>query len=197
MIYQLEGVVSVVYDQLVVLVVSGVGFKVYVSFSGAFIKGEKILLHTSLSWSQEQGPSLYGFKTELERTLFELLVRCSGIGPKMALSVLRDVSPQDIIEAAEQEDSQVFSKVSGIGAKKAEHLVIFLKHKISSDLSTESGELPQSMSVWKDVSLALKSLGYKNLEIQRARLYLQKDGDAKKTFDEALRAALSFLAKKI
>ena len=197
MIYQLEGLISALYDRSVVLVVSGVGFRVQVPFSGVFTVGEKVLLHTSLSWSQEQGPSLYGFKVELERTLFELLVRCSGIGPKMALSILKDLSPQELIDAAEHEDVQVLSKVSGIGSKKAEHLIVFLKHKISSDLSSEVSQLPQSASVWSEVSLALKSLGYRSLEVQMARAHLQKSGVAGGTFDEALRVALSFLAKKV
>jgi holliday junction DNA helicase RuvA len=198
MINQLKGFVSEVQESCIVLVVSGIGFGVFVSLPSSFSKNQEILLYTVLHWSQDNGPSLYGFSTSTEKALFELVTGCSGIGPKMGLAILRDLTPQEIVEAVDQEDSSILSKVSGIGVKKAEHMIVYLKHRIASKGIFLGDTVSGGVSLnWKEVGQALRSLGYSQAEIQGARAFVQKQNVDKPSFDELLRAALSFLSKKV
>ena len=195
MIYELIGAVSEVQDSFVVVQVGGIGFCVNMALPNSCEINKQIKLYTVLHWNQDHGPSVYGFKTQTERKLFKLVTGCSGIGPKMGLSVLRDLSPQELVQAIEQEDINALSKVSGIGKKKAEHIIVYLKHKIADNFA-EDDSVAGSFSHWKDVSQALSSLGYSTSETSNARAYIQKQVSKDSSFDQVLRLALSFLSKK-
>ena len=198
MIYTLNGIIEEIHEHAIIVAVAGVGFGVLVPFPNSFSKEQKIFLYIVFHWNQEQGPTLYGFKTQIEKSVFSLITSCSGIGPKIALSVLRDLTPQEFIESVEQKNIDSLSKVNGIGRKKAEQIIVHLKHKIASytELINQSHTTGAS-KYWKDVALALGSLNYTRIEIQTAREYIQGKSLSNSSFDEILRLSLSFLSKKL
>ena len=196
MIYSLKGTVAEVGEVSIVVAVGGVGFGIFVPLPKAFSVGKEVFLHTILHWSQDHGPSLYGFTTKAEKLLFLLITSCSGMGPKIALAILRDLTPQEFVDAIHQEDSKTLSRVNGIGQKKAEQMIVYLKHKITPEAGLEE-QISGSLSAWKDVGQALSALGYSSGEIQRARAFIQKQSFANEAFEGLLRHSLSFLSKKI
>jgi len=158
---------------------------------------EKSCFYIHLHWHAENGPSLFGFNSKLERTIFNLIISCSGIGPKIALALLSELSTERLIKIIQQKDHTALSKVNGIGNKKAEQITLQLKHKIDTLIKTESIEIKKESKDWHNLQQVLASLGYKNQEIQKALSFINSNKDMKdKTFDRLLQSSLSFLAKK-
>ncbi|PKN03280.1 Holliday junction branch migration protein RuvA [Candidatus Dependentiae bacterium HGW-Dependentiae-1] len=193
----LSGTVQSLSTQLVVVDVGGVGFAVSVPRETVFILEQKIQLYTHLHWNQEQGPSLFGFATEGERTVFLLMLSCSGVGPKLALSVLADLGVSPFLEAIQSGNEGVLSSVSGIGAKKAEQIIVHLKHKIAKLMATgASFEGAKVDDRWHEVSQVLQTLNYSRVEINSAMSYVREMCTGKQEpFDQMMRHALSFLSK--
>ncbi len=198
MIGYIKGAVSQATGQLVIIEVHGVGIQVAVPHAGAYQVGKPAQIMTHLHWNQAHGPSLYGFGTAVEKSVFILLIGCPGVGPKMALSALATLNPAQIIRALTEHDIKLLTSVSGIGAKKAEQMVVQLRHKVIK--LYESGELAEhdaGVQDWHQVSQALQSLNYSRTEVQRAAHYLHEECAGKQvSFDQLLRQALSFLAKQ-
>jgi Holliday junction DNA helicase RuvA len=151
-----------------------------------------------LHWNQEQGPSLFGFATEAEKVIFLLLIDCPGVGPKIGLAVLAHMTPATFLRAIQSGNDEALSQVNGIGAKKAEHLIVHLKHKVAKLIEAgldaeEGGQANQ----WQTVIEALNALNYSRPEINRALKHLHESyADKTYAFDQLLRQALSFLSKK-
>ncbi|MFA6995470.1 MAG: Holliday junction branch migration protein RuvA [Patescibacteria group bacterium] len=140
---------------------------------------------------REEASDLYGFKTLEDLELFELLLTVSGVGPKSALGVLTIASASDIKEAIIRGDANLLTKVSGIGKKTAERLVLELKTKIlrfSSTATTDNSSL-----VGSDEIEALMSLGY---SFSEARSALNLVDSAIIDSGERVKAALRKIAKK-
>lgn len=155
-------------------------------------------LYVHMHWNQEQGPTLYGFQTETDKRVFLLIMSCSGIGPKIALSVLADVGAAAFVRAVQQGDADVLSSVSGIGQKKAEQMIVQLKHKIDKFIKINPliDQHEDIMDV-HNVSQVLTSLNYSRNEIHAAINWLQEQNKGVQVpFDKLIRQALSFLAKK-
>ncbi len=175
---------------------SGIGFAVAVAQEAAFSLNQETTLFIHLHWNQEQGPTLYGFSSELERTVFVLVISCSGIGPKIGLSALECLGASGTLEAIGREDITALSKVPGIGKKKAEQIVVHLKHKVADlinsgiDISTESGA-----KHWQQITQVLTSLNYSRGEITGALQHVKSNQMSDAPFDHQLRTALSYLAK--
>ena len=188
MISLLRGTIESYTDKYVILDVNGVGYKVYISgntFKNLPKKGGKIKLYTYL-YVRENLMDLYGFLTSEERDIFELLISIPGIGPKGALSVLTVVSIKTLKKAIANEESGVLTKVSGIGRKMAEKIVLELKNKISPEFSTEE------VSEDSEVIDALIGLGYKLKEAQEV---LRKIPKEIKGVENRVREALKLLGK--
>jgi Holliday junction DNA helicase RuvA len=110
---------------------------------------------------RENSIELYGFETEEELHVFELLITVSGVGPKTALAILGVAGVNSIIDAVATGDTSSLTKISGIGRKTAEKIVLELSGKL---ITTKKGDARASEDV--DVFDALKSLGYREREIQ-------------------------------
>ena len=113
--------------------VGGVGFELNISnatLSTLPLEGSSIKIHTYMA-VREDDISLYGFSSIEERDLFFKLISVSGIGPKMALSILSGLAISDLIVAIINEDSKLLSKIKGLGKKTAERLCLELKDKLS------------------------------------------------------------------
>jgi len=187
-----------VYDDSITVAMGAIRFRIAVAIPASFKTTEPIDLYVYMHWNQENGPSLFGFTSELERSVFLLVTGCSGIGPKIGLSVLTDLGPQAFLEAVQTGNDQMLSKVSGIGAKKAEQMIVQLKHKVaklvkSGILQTIGGTIGKM----QEVSDVLTSLKYSRLEVNAAMKHLN-DNYTKLDypFDQLVRYALSFLSKK-
>ena len=152
--------------------VGGVGYKVFATLPtlGHTSIGEKVTLHT-YEHIRENSRDLYGFEDKEEQRLFELLISVSGIGPKSALGILNIAQPASLKKAISAGDTTHLIKVSGIGKKSAQKIIIELKDKLG-DLQ-EGDELLMQEEV--DTMDALKALGYGEKEIRDALQKVPKD----------------------
>ena len=197
MIDYLHALVQKADKQAIVIEVARVGFLVAVPDGYRFVPGSQVKMYTFLHWNQEQGPTLFGFSDELERTVFTLIIGCSGIGPKIALSLLGHLGPTAFLQAVHKEDCAALASVTGIGAKKAEQIVVNLKHKVAKIV--ESGILQHAggeFAQWHEITQALESLNYSKVEVSYAMNKLKSaDLAPNSTFDQLLRKALVYLTK--
>jgi Holliday junction DNA helicase RuvA len=197
MLSHLKGTIARVEEQEVVIESAGLGFSILVPNASIFQKGSQVELQIYMHWNQDQGPSLFGFSSLLEKKIFLLVISCSGIGPKIALALLHHMTPAAFVQAISTGNLDALSSVSGIGRKKAEQLVVQLRHKIEP-LTEAVEEFVESADTlrWKDVSDALGSLNYSRQEVTRAMQYLhEKHAGNQVPFNELLRHALSYLAR--
>ena len=175
------------------------GIQLSVTNATSYVQNKEVALHAYMHWNQEQGPSLFGFTTKTEKRIFVLMISCSGVGPKMALSALSQMQPAEFVRAVHENDAKALSTINGIGAKKAEQIIVQLKHKVAklidADLvADDSGALKQI----KGVSDVLLSLNYSRPEIAGALDYVKGSGGGQDcSFDQALRLAVSFLSKRV
>jgi Holliday junction DNA helicase RuvA len=197
MIGYLKGKVKALTPEYVLLVVGGVGYEVVCS-GAAFSRlsgvpaGEEGEVYTYLQ-VKEDGVTLFGFADVQEKSLFLKLTSVSGVGAKMAISVLSAMRPADVSAAIATADTKRLSSVKGLGKKTAERIILELHGKISADeLLGASGEgkvtLPAPSQEDDDAVSALMGLGFTKAEsasaVQRA-----KNAGAK-TVEEIISAAL-------
>jgi Holliday junction DNA helicase RuvA len=180
MISLLTGTVRAINTDRLVVEVGGFGLSVLVTpaTTTQLTLGSQIQLFTSLV-VREDSLTLFGFVNEESRTLFELVQTVSGIGPKVALSILGALTPEDLARAISQEDVGAIEKVPGIGRKGAQRLILELKGKLS-DLSTAQ-QYKSHQPAWREqLSSALVSLGFSPKEsdaaISNVVSNLQADG---------------------
>jgi Holliday junction DNA helicase RuvA len=166
----------------ILLDVNGVGYKVFTNGAGLDSKNE-IELFTYLA-VRENALDLYGFATKDELEFFELLLTVSGIGPKSAMAILSVASIATLKTAISTEDSGHLTKVSGIGKKNAEKIVLELKDKIGTYVFDGKIESHDS-----DAIEALKALGYSEKESREAL----KKAEGKNT-EEKIKSALKRLS---
>lgn len=176
-----------------VLEVNNIGYQI---FAGAnFLEGLRLGAEAEIFTHhhvREEASDLYGFKTAEELELFELLLTVSGVGPKSALGVLSIASAGDIKEAIMRDDASLLTKVSGIGKKTAERVVLELKNKIIRT-GVSAAILNSATTLGSDEIDALMSLGY---SLSDARTALNALGPEFKDSGERVKAALKKMAKK-
>jgi Holliday junction DNA helicase RuvA len=168
MISLLNGTVRSIHSDRLVVEVGGFGLSVLVTpaTTTQVSLGAQVQLFTSLV-VREDSLTLFGFVNEESRSLFELVQTVSGIGPKVALSILGALTPEDLSRAIAQEDIGAIEKVPGIGRKGAQRMILELKGKLS-DLS--HAQLYQGhQPAWREqLSSALVSLGFSPKESDNA-----------------------------
>ncbi len=164
---------------------NGLGYRVVVT-PATYEKnlGSDLELHTYLQ-VREDALNLFGFATVAELQFFELLITVSGVGPKMAMSVLSAGDIELIKNAIISEDIIVFTKIGGVGKKTAERITVELKEKLGA-LTNLTGGLSKS----DEVLSALESLGYSNKEIKDSLLKV----DRSLSSEEKIRQALKYLS---
>lgn len=197
MVEYISGTVKAYQDGMLVLEVGVLALNIHVCQKSIFTADERVLLYIHLHWNQENGPNLYGFSNQLEKKIFNLVLSCAGAGPKIALAVLSDLGAEQFLEAVQAADDKALSSVSGIGPKKAEQMIVHLKHKIAK-LTQSELSITGAMTVkWHEITQVLESLHYTHAEVTRALHYLRTEHAAKEIpLDGLIRHALSFLAKK-
>ncbi|ADZ84088.1 Holliday junction branch migration protein RuvA [Cellulosilyticum sp. ST5] len=195
MITYLVGTLEHIGENTLVIEVYGVGYEVFCSsrtlseLNGTREK-VKIYIHEHI---KEDGHDLYGFYHMEDRELFRKLISVSGIGPKGGMQVFNTYSSQEVIEIILNQDSKALSKVSGIGPKTAQRIILELKDSIGKlfvpDLSLlETGLKDESAKA--EAIEALEALGY---AAQEARKAVEAIYDYKANSEELIKKALSLL----
>jgi Holliday junction DNA helicase RuvA len=151
------------HQHIVVLTAAGVGYGISTLATHTVHIGDTVTLYTHLA-VRETALDLYGFADSATRDFFELLLTIPKVGPKSALQILNQAEVSTIIEAVQTEDAGFLSKVSGIGKKTAENIVLGLKGKIDSSDFTPTAPL---RSEYQDAFDALLSFGYPATDIRR------------------------------
>ncbi|MEZ4861896.1 MAG: Holliday junction branch migration protein RuvA [Caldilineaceae bacterium] len=166
----------------------GMGFKVSTPEPTAtqHRPGDTLTLHTYLQ-VREDALALYGFSTEEELSLFELLLGVNGVGPKVALATLSTLSPDALRMAIANDEPAIVARVPGIGKRTAQKIVLDLKDRLLPSVTGLVG-ISHMSDVDSEVIEALTSLGYSVVEAQRAVQKLPKDALG---VEERLRLALS------
>jgi Holliday junction DNA helicase RuvA len=176
----------------VVLDVGGVGYAVAISFQTFRELPEVdapavLLVHTHV---REDTLALFGFASEREKKLFEMLIGVSGVGPKLALTLLSGIPAGDLVAALAKGDARRLVSIPGIGKKTAERLTLELKEKAEKLFVPAAGE---GGAEAQDVVSALVNFGYKKSDAERAVEGLVRRG-APATFSDFLKDALAALS---
>lgn len=193
MIGMVEGNLVKKEPHLVLIMCGGVGYRVNIPssiFEDIGEEGQRVRLLTYLH-VREDHLELFGFMSEEERETFESLLGVSGIGPRLALTILSSISYQRLSEAIERKEEEVLSTVSGVGKKTAQRLVIELAGKLPHAVPAGSGDQPLRL-VEEEAIKALISLGYYPAQARRAVLgVIEHDGRNLDTEELIKRALMS------
>lgn len=201
MIATLTGKIESVSGESCIIDVNGVGYRVFMALSAletlsrSGAETVKIYTHFHL---REDGVNLFGFLTPADKSVFEKIISVSGVGPKTALTIIGVLTGEGFQEAIVNEDHQALTRVSGVGLKTAQRLVLELKGKITRGYAV-SGGMPSvpspRYSALADAVDALSALGYSSKEAAAAVEALYR-GDPALTTPELVRKALKNLDRK-
>jgi Holliday junction DNA helicase RuvA len=177
--------------------VGGVGYRVTIPLSTFYRVGEPgaevtLLTHTHV---REDTLALFGFLTAVEQALFERLIAVSGVGPKLAVSVLSGIEAPELVAALRSSDVARLTRIPGVGKKTAERLVVELKDKVAMLLPPGPPTPAEEPAGDKaDLVSALANLGYTRAEAEKAaERALREDGGAR--FEDLLRRSLLALSR--
>lgn len=188
MIYSLTGTIKHKGDRFLVLEVHDIGYQIFVNdkvWEQSKVGGRmSLFIH---QYIREDAWNLYGFVSEDERELFNLLLSVTGIGPKSAWGILNIAAPAEIKAAIAYNDASVLTRVSGIGKKTAERIVLELKSKFSDYKGIITGVSSISPNVDIEAIDALVGLGYSE---SQARHALARVPSGIKSAEEKIKAAL-------
>ena len=194
MIASLQGKLESLGGDRAIINVNGIGFQVYMPTSTMSIlgtSGKEVHLHTHLIL-KEDGATLYGFSSTEELQLFQILIGVSGLGPKLALSMLSSMSVEQVSTAIATGSVEMLTLVPGIGKKMAERLIVELKDKIGISFITAPTAMLAQENI--DVLTTLTSLGYSVSEANRAVASLPFPSDL--NLEEKVKLALQYFTTK-
>jgi holliday junction DNA helicase RuvA len=202
MIGHLRGRLAAKQPPQLVVDVGGVGYELEAPMSTFYslpAVGAEVLLHTHLV-VREDAHLLFAFGTEQERRLFRDLLKVSGVGPKLALSLLSGVSVEAFVLCIESQDVATLTRIPGIGRKTAERLLVEMRDRIGSIVAGGTGAMGFAAGsagtpagAPAEAFAALVSLGYKPAEASRLVKMVESDGA---TTEDIIRAALKSAAGK-
>lgn len=196
MIGRLRGTLLLKQPPHLLLDVAGVGYEIDAPMSTFYDlpeAGKEVVLHTHLS-IKEDAHTLYGFINETDRALFRTLLKITGVGAKMALSVLSGASAEEFSRLIQHGDVAALTRIPGVGKKTAERMVLELKDKLTSStagLPLSRMGAPKAVDPLTEAATALTALGYKPAEVQAMLKKLERtDLPAEELIRGALQAAL-------
>lgn len=197
MIAHLAGTLLEKQVQRLVVDVGGVGYDVQVPLSTFYAVGDvgapvALRIHTHV---REDALQLFGFATPLEQSLFERLISVSGIGPKVALSVLSGIEPEGLVRAIRGADLGRLTSIPGVGRKTAERLIVELRDRLPKMADTAVADAPAAGDDLRgDVLSALANLGYQRAAAERSVDRVLAKAESR-DFEALLRAVLKDLAR--
>jgi Holliday junction DNA helicase RuvA len=192
----IKGNIKHIQDDVLLLMTESIGYEVFVPNALSYKINSSIELFIHAHWNQEQGPSLYGFAQREDKKVFQLALKCPGIGPRIALGIIESLGASSFIQAIAAEDIVALSSISGIGKKKAEQLIVQLKHQVAKLIEKGMTFQASNLIELQKVSEVLSSLNYSRTEINSALDRLKKEELENISFDVLLRKALSYLSKR-
>jgi Holliday junction DNA helicase RuvA len=194
MIAHLRGKLIAKHPNQAIVEAAGVGYDVTISvptFSELGGIGADVALHVH-THVREDAIALFGFLHPEEKQLFEKLLSVSGIGPKLAITILSGMAAADMVAAIRGNDVARLTKIPGIGRKTAERMTLELRDKLK-DFGLEAA-VPPTSPMEEDVLSALTNLGYQRPLAEKAVATVARNGTAKE-FDVMFREALALLSK--
>ena len=194
MIAHLRGKLLTKHPNQVIVETSGVGYEVNISvptFSELPAAGSEVALHIH-THVREDVIALYGFLRPAEKQLFEKLMTVSGIGAKLAITILSGMAADEMAAAIRGNDLARLTRIPGIGKKTAERMVLELRDKLPPAAGTSTPTVPAMTPVEEDVLSALMNLGYQRAAAEKALASVIKKGGS---FDAMFREALAGLSK--
>ena len=200
MIANLTGILAAKDPSRVVIDVNGVGYEVFIPLSTYFALPDlraSLTLHV-FTHLRDDAIQLFGFLTPAEKTAFTLLTKISGVGGKLALSVLSALKIDDLRAAVLAGDVDKLASVPGIGKKSAGRIALELKDTIAclGDDTPEAPDAPASVDAPMDDALsALVNLGYRHRDVKNALDQVSRRSPAPASLDELIREGLKLLSK--
>src|SRR5436190_10837587 len=193
MIAHLRGKLISRHPSLVIVETAGVGYDVTLSVP-AFTElpplGSEVAFHIHTHVREDQ-IALYGFLRPEEKQLFEKLITVSGIGPKLAVTILSGMPTDDMVNSIRANDVAKLTRIPGIGRKTAERMVLELRDKLPPIGVDQVNVVPSLSATQEDVLSALLNLGYQRGAAEKALGTVEKHT----SFDAMFRASLAFMAK--
>jgi len=193
MIAHLRGKLISRHPSLVIVETAGVGYDVTISMP-AFAElpplGSEVAFHIHTHVREDQ-IALYGFLRPEEKQLFEKLITVSGIGPKLAITILSGMPADEMVNSIRANDLARLTKIPGIGRKTAERMVLELRDKLPPAGADQVLVIPSLSATQEDVLSALLNLGYQRGAAEKALGTVEKHT----SFDAMFRASLAFMAK--
>lgn len=205
MLAYIKGILEIKTKGYIVVEAGGLGYKIFMpesTIAKAGNIGDKVQIHTFMR-VREDDVSLYGFLTNEELRMFELLLSVSGIGAKGALGILSNITPSQFALAVISNDVEILKKVPGIGPKTAQRAILELKDKLKKDQEISVAEGEEASNIEKVIKedekvaeaiSALQVLGYSKREIVEA---LQNVELASLSVEDIIRKGLANLSKKL
>lgn len=187
----IRGTAAEVLPDRAVLEAAGVGYELLCSSQTLrrLAAGREAKLYTHL-YLADSVMALYGFFDTAERDMFRRLLGVTRVGPKLALAVLSQLSPQDVAIAIVTENAAAFDRVPGMGRKTAQRLLLELKERVQTEEMLGGGEAPaaQTQDLRAEAVAALVSLGYDGLSASRAVTAVEDAASVEELIKKALRA---------
>ncbi len=196
MIAHLRGTLLVKHPNQAIVDTGGVGYDVTISvptFSELPSAGTEVALHIH-THVREDALSLYGFLRLAEKQLFEKLLTVSGIGPKLAITILSGMPADEMVGAIRGGDVARLTRIPGIGKKTAERMVLELRDKLPAAGAAEVS-VPQATPTEEDVISALVNLGYQRAAAEKALQAATRAGKSPQNFEAMFREALAALVR--
>lgn len=200
MIALLSGKIAYKGISHIVVDTHGVGYRVFIPLATFYElpeAGDSVTLHIH-TVVKEDAINLFGFYTQQERELFQLMISVSGIGPKVAMNILSGISSSELLEAISGGNLARLVGIPGIGKKMAERLILELKEKVIKKMAAD--QIPvtdprqkQIDLIREDVLSALVNLGYKAGAARDALDKVARDGEGEPAMDQFLKKALKIL----
>ncbi|MFR3919709.1 MAG: Holliday junction branch migration protein RuvA [Clostridia bacterium] len=193
----LKGNIQFKSEEYVVMEVNGIGYKIFMSKKSIdeLEEDREVKVYTYLK-VREDDVSLFGFKTNEELHMFELLISVGGIGAKSAITILSNITPSRFALAVITNDVNSLKKLQGIGPKTAQRIILELKDKIKTEeaiLSNDNTKLEEEANSEEDqeeLIQALQVLGYRRYEINKVLSKIKSEN-----LEDKIREALQYLAK--
>ena len=166
MIGKLQGIVDYIGDGFVILLVNGVGYKVFTPEYLTHKSTVELWIETIV---REDSIRLFGFSTLNAQNLFNMLTTVSGVGPKVALAILGTINSDTLMSAIATNDAKTIATAPGVGKKMAEKIIVELRNKIGGVSATlfapDASAGASASSALPDLLMALEALGYRRLDI--------------------------------
>ncbi len=194
MIGYIEGKLLQVNDGTILVLANGIGFEIEVHdrlLHQLPLPKNDVQVYTYHHVREDQ-QSLFGFQDIAEKNIFKMLLKVSGVGPKLALAILSYLDANSLIYAIVQEDFTTLKNVKGLGVKVAKRLIMDLKTPFTSIAGTIPQQTPTNSIAWQDAVLVLTRLGYKSNIAEKVVLSVKDEAD---DLDHLIRISLKHIAK--